>query len=91
MNIELVPLIVNFMILKNSKNTTVSEILKLTEHLSLNFSAEDVLIEVTKAYPIFLIDDIDETIYIRTDVKEKLKPFLLPTEITEKILSFQKD
>ena len=91
MNIKLIPLMVNFMIFKDIKNTTVSEILRLVEHLSLNFSAEDILIETTKAYPIFLIDDIDEAIYLREDVRQKLKPYLLPTEITEKILSFKKN
>ena len=91
MNIKLIPLMVNFMIFKDIKNTTVSEILRLVEHLSLNFSAEDILIETTKTYSIFLIDDIDEAIYLREDVRQKLKPYLLPTEITEKILSFKKN
>lgn len=88
MKIDLMPIIISYLKIFDIKIFKVEEIKKLIDHLSLNFSQEDILKEIANAYPMFLIDDIDESIYFQDKKNEHLDIFLLPAEIIEKIKNF---
>lgn len=88
MEIDLMPIVISYLKLFDIKIFKVEEIKKLIDYLKLDFSQEDILVEITKAYPKFLIDDIDESIYFQDKKNEPLDIFLLPADIVKKIKNF---